>query len=119
MAFYFLQGELKSKMPNWVMNIIEITFPNFEDIKKIVKGEEEFDFDKIIPLKDELRLKDSIIKGKIKSIEAGSDISEENLLAGSVKGSWCIKNWSTKENASDVYSRSRYILFQNNMGYTR
>lgn len=78
-------------MPNWVMNIVEITSPEdiFKDIVEFVNGENPFDFNKIIPMPD------TVFKGDVGEKEKAEH-------GGNNWYDWSIKNWGTKWNSSDV-----------------
>lgn len=86
-------------MPNWVMN--EIKVGNIKAIKECVvkseSGVEEYDFNKIIPMPDD------IFKGNL-------GMEERKKYGANNWYDWSIKNWGTKWNA-DSYNRTGNLTF--------
>ena len=100
-------------MPNWITNKI---YSDAETIKKIVSlvksDNNDFDFNKIIPMPFEL--KDTTAPTRIVSDTEYQINSERGITESMSKEliekfgcdnwyDWCIRNWGTKWNCSDVF----------------
>ena len=87
-------------MPNWVQNIITVKPSNIEKLKEVLLNEgEEVDFNKIIPMPEDIFLGNLGDKEKEK-------YGEKNWY------DWSIANWDTKWNANETIVNDNSIDFQ-------
>lgn len=85
-------------MPNWVKNIVHAIEPDV-DFEKFTDEEGKFDFNKIIPMPDD------IYRG---------DLGEKERAKYGKKNwyDWSIENWGTKWNACDSNVQGNTVYFE-------
>lgn len=94
-------------MPNWCENdlVCQGKKVDLERLLKFVKGETDFDFNRIIPYPIHLKKLDDRFQVLFDQAQKGLIPFENVPESGySTEGfNWCIKHWGTKWNANEVY----------------
>lgn len=89
-------------MPNWIKNVVHIQSPDV--IKNIVvkdHGNDLFDFQKIIPMPEELDETSDRYIDKLPIADRLVFLDEHNNIDNWYD--WCIRNWGTKWNSDDTH----------------
>lgn len=93
-------------MPNWCENDLYCEGKE-DDLKKIlefVKGESDFDFNKIVPYPKTFQDQDNLVSDLRKKAEQGlipyDEIPQDGYNSGGYE--WCRANWGTKWPASNI-----------------
>ena len=92
-------------MPNWVINQIYIRSkkPSLRDlVKEIVDSSDQIDFNKVIPMPDEMQMEGNIPHEPSPELQKLWDARTKKYGAGNWYD-WSIKYWGTKWNASEGY----------------
>lgn len=85
-------------MPNWVTNLVHAIDPDV-DFGKFANEDGEFDFNKVIPMPDD------IFRGDL-GREEREKYGEKNWY------DWSIKHWGTKWNASESNIEGNFVRFE-------
>jgi hypothetical protein len=113
-------------MPNWCENDLYVS-PGMKDILDTIKGEEPFDFNKLIPYPKKWAELDKVSHKWWNTLESFKSEEErskwvkknpkppkDGYNSGGYK--WCIANWGTKWNACDTVIKTNRISFQTPWG---